>query len=242
VYLAEVFMRYLLLLSVLIALPVTATGPLRIAVAANFRGTLQGISELFQQQTGHTVVLSSASTGVLYTQILQGAPFDLFFSADRETALKLASGAPDGTMGEPFCYARGRLVLAGDQGDLASLGNPRLSMAIANPATAPYGRAAMDVLARPEFSDGIGRKLVRGSNVVQAYQFWYSGATDLALVPAALSPGATPIPANWHQPLEQFAIALTPQATRPALVSYLNWIRSDTVRSLIIDAGYEPCP
>ncbi|MDH4040325.1 MAG: molybdate ABC transporter substrate-binding protein [Gammaproteobacteria bacterium] len=236
-------MRHILLLLLLmIPGPGSAGEPLRIAVAANFRATLQQASDLFQQQTGFEVVLSSGSTGVLYNQILHGAPFDLFFAADRESAEQLAGAAGADGRGKAFCYARGRLVLAGGSGGLAQLGNPERSLAIANPATAPYGVAAMAVLARPEFAAGTSRKLVRGANVVQAYQFWRSGAVDLALLPRALAPGATLVPAGWHQPLEQFAVALTPATANQALASYLNWIRSDTVRTLILDAGYEPCP
>lgn len=233
-------MHYLLLLMLALSVPVTAGEPLRIAVAANFRGTLQQISELFEQQTGHQVVLSSGSTGVLYSQILHGAPFDLFFSADQVSTEMLAT--KDTRRGEPYCYARGTLVLAGGNGELAQLANPDLSLAIANPTTAPYGVAAMAVLARPEFAAGQGRKLVRGTNVVQAYQFWHSGGTDLALVPKALAPSATTVPADWHTPLDQFAISLSPVHGNKALKSYLKWIRSDTVRALISKAGYQPCP
>ena len=238
-------MRYLLLFLLLGcgSAAGSSTGePLRIAVAANFRATLQQATELFQQETGLQVVLSSGSSGALHTQILHGAPFDLFFSADRESAWKLAQAAGGNAAGEPFCYARGRLVLAGGNGELGQLADPGLDLAIANPATAPYGVAAMAVLARPEFAAGSARKLVRGANVVQAYQFWRSGATELALLPRSLAPQATLVPAAWHQPLDQFAIALTPAAANPALARYLRWIRSDTVRTLILDAGYEPCP
>ena len=153
----------------------------------------------------------------------------------------MAQAAGGNAAGEPFCYARGRLVLAGGNGELGQLADPGLDLAIANPATAPYGVAAMAVLARPEFAAGSGRRLVRGANVVQAYQFWHSGAVELALLPRSLAPQATLVPAAWHQPLDQFAIALTPVAANPALARYLRWIRSDTVRTLILDAGYEPC-
>ena len=75
--------------------------------------------------------------------------------------------------------------------------------------------------------------------MIQAYQFWHSGGADLALVPRSLAPEATPIPDAWHQPIEQHAIALN---RREAVEAYLNWISSDTVRALIDNAGYEPCP
>jgi len=235
-------LRYLLLLALLLPGPGRGAEPVRVAVAANFRATLEHINPLFQKQTGYQVVLSSASTGVLVSQILHGAPFDVFFSADRKAAFAVANASVAGLRGQPFCYAVGTLVLAGGNGQLAQLGDPGLSLAIANPTTAPYGTAAMAVLARPEFSTGRGRKLLRGTNVLQAYQFWHSGAAHLGLLPAALVPQGTPIPTAWHEPLEQFALALRPVADHPALNSYLNWIRSDTVRALITDAGYQPCP
>jgi molybdate transport system substrate-binding protein len=234
-------MRYVLLLLFTFTAHVHADDPLRIAVAANFRATLQQITDLFQRQSGYPVVLSSGSTGVLYNQILHGAPFDLLFAADRASPEQLAK-EPALAAAEPFCYAIGQLVLAGGSGELTQLANSSLSLAIANPVTAPYGMAAMAVLAKPEFAAGKSRKLVRGTNVVQAYQFWHSGAVDLALVPRALQPAGTAIPGSWHQPLEQYAIALTPATDKPALTRYLEWVRSDTVRTLISDAGYQPCP
>lgn len=234
-------LRYLLLVVLLLSGPGRGAEPVRVAVAANFRATLEQINPLFQQQTGYQVILSSASTGVLASQILHGAPFDVFFSADRKAAFAVAE-AGVASRGQPFCYAVGTLVLAGGNGRLSQLGDPGLSLAIANPATAPYGAAAMTVLERPEFSAGRERKLLRGANVLQAYQFWHSGAADLALLPAAMAPRGTPVPPAWHQPLEQYALALRPVANHPALDSYLNWIRSDTVRALITDAGYQPCP
>ncbi len=98
----------------------------------------------------------------------------------------------------------------------------------------------MEVLARPGFSGGATRKLVRGNNVAQALQFWRSGAVDLALLPRALAPAAaTPVPQDWHAPIEQYALVVRPGA---AVDAYLAWLRSDTVRGLVKEAGYEPCP
>ena len=182
---------------------------------------------------------SVTSTGVLANQILHGAPFDLFFAADRETPAKLKL-LRQGETGTPFCYATGRLALVGGNNTLSDLAQPDLSLAIANPVTAPYGKASMEVLSRAEFSAAQNRKLVRGANVLQAYQFWHSGAVALALIPQAIAPAsATTIPATWHHALEQHAIVLK---RSPEVDAYLNWIRSDTVRALITQAGYEPCP
>jgi molybdate transport system substrate-binding protein len=236
----EIPMRRTVLILLLFVSPLVSAETVRIAVAANFKWTLEQISKQFEAETGQRVTLSSASTGVLYSQIRYGAPFDLFFAADRATPEKLAAAMQDTAGSATFCYARGSLVLAGGDGRLAQLSNPLLSLAIANPVTAPYGRAAMQVLAREEFKSGNQRKMVRGNNVVQTYQFWHSGAIELALLPRALVPdGATPVPLEWHQPLEQHAVILNRNS---AVDAYLNWIRSDNVRSLITDAGYETCP
>ncbi len=228
--------RMLIILLTLCTSPVTAE-PLRIAVAANFRATLEQINHQFKEDSGEQVLLSSASTGVLYSQIRHGAPFHLFFAADESSPEQLLAS---GIGSEGFCYARGALALAGASPELRQLSDPHMTVAIANPATAPYGRAAMEVLQRKEFSAGNDRKLVRGNNVVQAYQFLISGAVDLALVAKSIAAdSAIEIPQQWHQPLRQKALVLR---THPALDAYLNWVRSDTVRSMILDAGYRSCP
>ncbi|GAB5452298.1 MAG: molybdate ABC transporter substrate-binding protein [Halioglobus sp.] len=207
---------------------------LRVAVAANFKPTLEEINRLYRAQTGSVVLLSSASTGVLTTQLQHGAPFDIFFAADAQQPALLAAG----TRSRTFCYAVGKLALAG--GSIEDLAAASMSLAIANPVTAPYGRAALEVISRKEFSTASTRKLVRANNAAQAYQFWHSGAVDLALLPRALAPDdAVNIPAQWHAPIEQHAYIARPS---PAVTRYLNWVRSDTVRSLIIEAGYESCP
>jgi molybdate transport system substrate-binding protein len=228
-----------ILLLLLAANPLWANGSISIAVAANFKPTLEKVTEPFLANTGIFVTYSAASTGVLATQILHGAQYDLFFAADEDTPQKVAA-AKALPASDAFCYARGSLVLAGSEDGLSALAQPGQSLAIANPATAPYGRAAMEVLARPEFSAGQGRKLVKGNSVAQALQFWQSGAVDMALLPRALqAAGAVEVPLDWYQPVAQYAVVLNHSA---AVDEYLQWLRSDTVRSLITDAGYEPCP
>lgn len=227
-------MRYVSLLMLLLPALGWTGETIRVAVAANFRHTLETINAGFEAHSGHRVLVSSASTGALYSQIVYGAPFDVFFAADETTPAKLASSTRT-----PFCYARGRLVLVGAALGVQQLADGTLDLAIANPATAPYGQAAMDVLSRAEFASAKGRKVVRGASVVQAYQFWHSGDIELALLPWSLAPQAQLIPADWHRSLEQHAIALN--ASGP-VNAYLNWVRSDTVRTQISNAGYEPCP
>lgn len=229
-------MRHILL-TLLLVMPLAglAAEPLRVAVAANFRGTLEDISARFQAETGYRVRISSASTGVLATQILHGAPFDLFLAADEQAPLRLIQS---GIGRHSECYASGELILVG--GEPQQLADSARSLAIANPETAPYGRGALEILSRPKFEAGTGRKLVRGSNVLQAYQFWRSGAVDMALVARSLAP-ETPgrIPDDWYTPLQQHLLLIRES---PAASAYLKWLRSDTVRSLILEAGYRSCP
>tara|TARA_R110002110_G_scaffold205066_7_gene417240 strand:- start:394147 stop:394863 length:717 start_codon:yes stop_codon:yes gene_type:complete len=231
------------LLLLLTAIQVCSAEPLRVAVAANFKPTLVTINAAYRARTGQEVLLSSASTGTLYSQILHGAPFSLFFSADRATAQRV-SDAPVASDGRVFCYAIGELSLVGTN-DLNQLSNPARSLAIANPAIAPYGFAAKQVLQRPEFAAGASRKLIQGNNAAQAYQFWHTGGAELALVPTALlhlapdGDDAVAVPSTWHEPIEQTLVVIH---SDEAVNAYLNWVRSDTVRAIIQRAGYLPCP
>jgi molybdate transport system substrate-binding protein len=230
----------LLLIAILIALPIQAAEPLRVAVAANFKATLAKLNPLFEQQYKHRVTLSSASTGTLYNQIVHGAPFDILLAADVDTPGRLlASG--QAVAGTGICYARGQLVLVGGS-SLSQLANPQRSLVIANPVTAPYGRAALAVIERDEFHTGSTRKLVRGNNVAQALQFWQRGGIDMALLPASLSAGqGLAIPTDWYPVLDQQAVLLRRATDSPAASDYLRWLGSDSVQSLIEQAGYTNC-
>ncbi len=227
-----------LLLALFLPLQTDASETVHVAVAANFRSTLEALNPDFEARSGHSVRLTSASTGILYSQIIHGAPFDLFLAADSRAPRRLAGS----NRGATFCYAQGSLVLVGGNGSLEQLADPDLSLAIANPETAPYGAAALQVLSREEFAGGESRKLIRANNVAQAYQIWHVGGADLTLVARALAPGATPVPSGWHTSLEQHAILLQPGRANEAALAYSEWLRSDRVRTLITESGYDPCP
>lgn len=233
-------MRACFLLVLLLTSPLRAD-VVHIASAANFRATAEKINTLFEAQSPYKTTLSSASTGMLYSQIQHGAPFSVFFAADKNSALKLGEGG-FGVAQERFCYARGTLVLVGSVAAAEDLANPQLSLAIANPATAPYGKAAMEVLQRPQFNAAADRKLVRANNAIQAYQHWRSATVDLALVPLALAgtQGAA-IDPSWYTAIEQHVILLKSAGDKPAAKAYMRWIRSAQVQTLIGDAGYESC-
>lgn len=233
-------MRIFWLLLLLVTPPLQAEDPLLVAVAANFRATLEQLNPRFEADSGITVQLSSAATGVLYNQIRHGAPFHLLLAADTERPALLERA---GLGSERRCYALGRLVLLGGNGQLEQLANPDLSLAIANPDTAPYGRAALEVLARPEFQSGNARELLTGSNATQAYQFWHTGGARLALVPLALAPDrGTEVPWQWHQPIVQQALLLRAGANHAGARTYLQWLHSEATVAAIRAAGYGNCP
>jgi len=170
-------------------LPGLATGApeLRIAVAANFLDTMEVLAETYTRTTEQPVVLSSGSTGKLYAQILNGAPYDLFFSADTERP-DLLKNSGFGTDSRRFDYAVGRLVMWSPSADNVGNAPPYISanainfVAIANPKLAPYGRAAKQTLEFLKIWDQLQGKLVRGENINQAYNFVRSGNADIGMV------------------------------------------------------------
>jgi molybdate transport system substrate-binding protein len=196
-------------------------GKIRVAVAANFAATLAQIGSAFEQQTGHRVILASGSTGKHYAQIINGAPFDAFFAADtvRPELLDEAGIAVPNTR---YSYALGRLVLWSPQSGLVDETGKSLSgenfhrLAIANPRLAPYGAAAREVLEKMQLWETLQKKLVRGENINQAFQFVESGNAQLGFVAASQLVGADyaahgsrwDVPAELHTPIRQQAVLL----------------------------------
>jgi molybdate transport system substrate-binding protein len=212
---------------------------LHLAVAANFRSAAQQIAAPFEVAHRVTVTISSASTGVLAAQLQAGAPFDLLLAADRARPALLHRRGLAAT--GPSCYAVGSLVLLGAAEINAALSDPALSIAIANPATAPYGTAALSVLTRDAFAGAGARRVIRGSNVQQALQFFDSGAADLALVARSLRPDALPVPSQWHAPIEQYAL-IPSRSAQPALArAFLDHMDSPGSQQVLAALGYGPC-
>ena len=174
--------------------PASAQDKLHVAVAANFIFTFQELTKLFEKQTGIPVEATYASTGQLYTQIVNGAPYDLFLSADREKPDLLHQA---GRADVPFVYATGQVVLWTNRKDLCPLKNWREVMAvpglkkiaIANPKTAPYGAAAMEALKKTGVLAFVQEKLVYAQNLPQAFQYAVTGSVDAGFcaLSAALS-------------------------------------------------------
>jgi molybdate transport system substrate-binding protein len=216
-----------------------------VAVAANFADVAEELAPLFSEATGHEVRHSFAATGQLYTQITQGAPFEVYLAADDERpARAVAEGlAVEGTV---FTYAIGQLALYSTSIDLADATAVLQAgevdhLAIADPETAPYGRAAMETLEALGLTELYAGKIVTGESITQALQFVASGSAELGLVAASQvqgKAGAWVVPPELHQPIRQDAVLLAAGADNPAARAYLAFLRSDAAVAMITAAGY----
>lgn len=220
----------------------------RVAVATNFIEVMRELAADFERETGHEVTLSSGATGKLYAQIKNGAPFDLFLAADdRRPELLEQEGVA--LPGSRFTYALGELVLWSPQPDLIDGGPEVLKAApfdylsIANPKTAPYGRAAQQTLERLGLWAKLEGRLVRGENIGQAYQYVHSGNATLGFVAKSqvyrggkyAAGSHWPVPAELYEPIVQQAVQLQPGEAAQALLEYL---RTPEARVLIESHGY----
>ena len=244
------FARLLALL--LVGLPFSAGAQARIAVAANFAEAARQLADDYGRKSGHRIEISSASTGKLYAQIVNGAPFDVLLSADDTTPRKLADeGLADATTLHD--YAIGRLVLWSRDPQRVKDGETLLRkgaierLAIANPELAPYGAAARDALHYVRRWEELKPKLVMGENVGQAAQFVVSGAAPLGLLPRSLvlearktTPGSGwEVPASWHAPIVQSAVLLTRGERNPAARGFLKYLQSPAAKKKIHGFGYD---
>lgn len=225
----------------------------RVAVAANFLTTFKTISKHFEQETGHEVLISPGSSGKLYVQIQNGAPFDVFLSADaRRPQLLEVEGVT--VLGSRFTYAVGRLSLWSadallDKGEgkiVLSQGNYEY-LAIANPKTAPYGQAAVQTLKALKVWEQVRDRLVQGENIGQTLQFVITHNAQLGFV--ALSQVLDPklknvgtrwdVPSTLHDPLTQQAVLLTRGQRNSAARTLMDFMKGKVARDIIEKFGYE---
>ena len=223
-----------------------------IAVATNFQPVMQQLADHFQSSSPHRIRLSSGSTGVLFAQIKNGAPFDAFFAADQaRPAVLEASGLS--VAGSRFTYAEGRLafwsndpnLVCDDFGD--SLRSERLRvLAIANPDLAPYGQAARSAIEAALVSGPLKVKLVFGENVGQAFSLVATGNADAGVIalsaviqkPEWLQGAYLEVPANLHPPIRQDALLLRRGKQNEAAIQFLAFLQDDAVREIIKTSGY----
>lgn len=218
-----------------------------VAVAANFTEPAGEIAAAFGAATGHTVVLSFGSTGQLYTQITQQAPFEVFLAADAERPM-LAVDEGLAVADSRFTYAIGKLALWSADPDLVTddsvlSGDGFTRLAIANPESAPYGAAAVEVMRALEVYDALEPRIVQGNNIGQAYQFVATGNAELGFVAVSQIVGddtgsAWVVPQDLYAPILQQAVLLNGGADNPAAVAFLEFLRGPEAAEIIQRFGY----
>lgn len=240
-------LAFLCALSVALLSGTVSAAEVSAAVAANFTQPAEELGAAFTAKTGDTVVFSFGATGALYTQISQGAPFQVFLSADnKRPAQSVTEGfGVDGTV---FTYAIGKSALYSPTLDLTD-GAAVLKagefqhIAIADPRTAPYGAAGVAVIDKLGLSDALAPKLVTGENITQALQFVDSANAEIGFV--ALSqvidkpaPQVWLVPADLYAPILQDAVLLKAGEAEPVAKAFLAFLQSDDGKAIIEKYGY----
>ena len=225
-----------------------------VAAASDLKFAMEEVAAQFQKQTGQSVRLVFGSSGHFKTQILQGAPFHLFMSADEQFVFELADAGKTEDRGRAYAVGRiGILVPPGSplkpDGELrdlaAALKDGRLrKFAIANPQHAPYGTRAQEALQHAGLWSAIQPRLVYGENVSQAAQFAVSGSTQggivaqsLALAPEVAKTGRFAlIPEAWHQPLRQRMVLV--KGAPPAARAFYNHLSTPAAQAILVRYGF----
>ncbi len=235
-------------LLILVVATSTAAEETRVAVASNFTDAIREVAGRFEQRNGHQITPVFGSTGKHYAQIKHGAPFHAFFAADVKRP-RLLEEQGIGMPGSRFTYAIGKLVLWSPKANYVDPSGQVLKdgefryLALANPKHAPYGRAAQEVLEASGLWPRLQRKLVRGENIGQTFQFVKTGNAELGFIarsqlkrpgqPASGSSWA--IPQGFYAPIEQQAILLKDNA---AARDILTFVRGDEAKEIIRAYGY----
>jgi molybdate transport system substrate-binding protein len=244
-------------LVLLIVTPKVFAGELLVAAASDLSAAAKDFIADFEKRTGHTVKLSLGSSGNFHAQIRNGAPFDVFLSADLSYIRDLEKAGLTET-GSSFIYAIGRIVLWVPRSstlDVRALGMKALlepqarRIAIANPDHAPYGRAAVSAMEKAGVYNAAKNKLVLGENISQTAQFVQSGAADIGIIALSLALTDTmkssgiywDIPLDSYPPMEQGAVMLM-QARRAghlaAAREFLDALRGPTGRAILQRYGF----
>lgn len=219
----------------------------KVAVAANFTEAVKEIGALFEKASGHKAVFSFGPTGGLYNQITQAAPFEVFLAADQATPAKAITEG-HAVEATAFTYAAGKLVLF-SKTDGLKLGEQALKdgkftrIAIANPKTAPYGAAAVEVMQKIGVYEALKGKIVQGNSIAQTYQFVDTANAEIGFVAfaqVALKPGGSRwvVPAKLHKTIAQDAVLLKTGANSEAARAFLAFLKGPEARKVIEKYGY----
>ena len=230
---------------------VALAAEVKVAVAANFAAPMKDIAAAFEAQTGHKLAITPGATGKFYAQISQGAPFEIFLSADDETPARLEKEGKV-VAGSRFTYAIGRLMLwspkegmVADGGEVLSGGHFRF-LAIANPKVAPYGIAAVQTMQKLGVLGKLESKMVQGENISQTHQFVTSGNADLGFVAMSQvwqngrlkSGSGWIVPESYHDALRQDAVLLEAGKPSEAAKALMIFLKSDKAREIMAAYGY----
>jgi molybdate transport system substrate-binding protein len=240
--------RVLLLIALVAASVVRANAAeINVAVAANFTEAAKEIAGAFERKTGNKVLLSFGSSGQFYTQITQDAPFQVFLSADQERPEKaVADGfaVPDSR----FTYALGKLVLWSRDPRIVSGADTLLKptftrIAIANPAAAPYGAAAIETMKSLNVYDTLQSKIVQGNNIAQTFQFIDTGNAELGFVALSQvierSEGSRwMVPGNLYAAIKQDAVLLKKGAGNDAAKAFIAFLKGPETAAIEAKFGY----
>ena len=243
---------FALLVFFYILLTTASAGEVRVAVAANFKVTLNEIAIHFERETGHTTLISAGSSGKFYAQIKHGAPFDVFFSAD-VTRPQLIEEEGLAVSDSRFTYAVGRLALWSPYPTMLKKDGPTVlsnghfeHLAIANPRTAPYGTAAQRTLETLGLWNHVKDRIVQGENIGQTFHFVFSQNAQLGFVarsqvldPKINGTGSRwDVPENFHEPLRQQAVLLIHGQHDKAAKAFLDYVKGPKARIIIERFGY----
>jgi molybdate transport system substrate-binding protein len=234
-----------------LCLSIAHADEVQVAVAANFTAPIQAIAADFEKDTGHTLVASYGATGQFYTQIKNGAPFEVFLAADDSTPAKLEKEG-DTVIGSRFTYAVGTLALwsakegyVDDRGAVLAA-NQYQHLSIANPKAAPYGLAATQVLDKLKLTEATKAKIVEGQNISQAYQFVSTGNAELGFVALSqiykdgkvTSGSAWIVPNNLYSPINQDAVVLSKGKDSAAAKALMDYLKGPKAAAIIKSYGY----
>jgi molybdate transport system substrate-binding protein len=230
---------------------------IRVAAASDLQAVMPEIAKAFEAKTGITVELIFGSSGNFFAQIQNGAPFDLFFSADSEFPAKLMQSGR-GEPGSAVVYGLGSLVLWMPPSALCDpqaekwncLLKPEVSrIAIANPAHAPYGRAAVSALQSAHIYEQVRSKLVLGENISQAAQFAQSANAQAGIIAYSLAHSPVmrdgklwEIPLHSYPPIEQTVVQLKAAREKSAARDFVLFVTEGPGRRLLAQSGFRPPP
>ena len=248
-------MKFRLALALIASIPLVTSvraAEVKVAVAANFAQPMKDIAAEFEKDTGHRLNLTQGATGKFYAQITNGAPFEVFLSADDETPSKLVKEGK-AIAATQFTYAIGRLVLWSPDEKLVDQGGGVLKtdkfkfLSIANARVAPYGRAAVQTMQKLGVLTAIEPRVVQGESISQTYQFVTSGNAQLGFVALSQvwdsgrlkSGSAWIVPEDMHEQLKQDIVLLNPGKESKAATALVDYLKSDKARKVIERYGYK---